>query len=109
MQFIEYINVLQPIDIPIHFSVIFSVGKIRQLIIKCGAAQSGGEFNLTQIPAAHRPAHPVYAVPIIGVPDGSGDSYLLRASINENGMITIANYSNNFAIESYIDIFYFSV
>ena len=109
LQFIEYINVLQPIDIPIHFSVIFSVGKIRQLIIKCGAAQSGGEFNLTQIPAAHRPAHPVYAVPIIGVPDGSGDSYLLRASINENGMITIANYSNNFAIESYIDIFYFSV
>ena len=109
LQFREYINVLQPIDIPIHFSVIFSVGKIRQLIIKCGAAQSGGEFNLTQIPAAHRPAHPVYAVPIIGVPDGSGDSYLLRASINENGMITIANYSNNFAIESYIDIFYFSV
>lgn len=102
----EQINVLPSIGTSIYFSVIFSYGRIRQFIARIGNVPSGGSVKVTQLPENSHPAHEVTRKPIVGVPAGSRDNYLLSVTIDENGEVYITNYSGHEAIEAYIDILY---
>ncbi len=102
----EYINQLSGIDVNILFSVIFTYGKICQLIIRTGDIPANTDVSVATLPNNYVPRHNVYGSPIIGVPNGSGNNYLLRVHIID-GNIVISNHTDYYATESYIDIMYF--
>lgn len=105
----EYINQLVGIDVNILFSVIFCYGKTRQLIIRAGGVPANSVITVTTLPEVYRPRHKVYGTPIIGVPSGSGNNYLMRVEISSDGNVTVANYSDYDSTETYIDVMYVAV
>lgn len=102
----EYINQLIAIDVNILFSVIFSYGKIRQLIIRVGGVPTNSTVTVTTLPEGYRPRHTIYGIPILGVPSGSSNNYLMRLTIDQSGNVIIANHSDYDSIETYIDVMY---
>lgn len=59
-------------------------------------------FQITTLPVGYRPKISL-TIPIVGVPIGSTDVYLLRADFNSYGGIYITNYSGRIPQEVYID------
>lgn len=60
-------------------------------------------FQIATLPVGYRPKISS-VIPIVGVPTGSTDVYLLRADFNTYGGIYITNYSGIVPQEVYVDV-----